>query len=68
MAGNLRLRLPETSWFFGSPVKKLTLGEVQEQSRGQAGAYLENLYRNNLDFQENVRTLEEVLYVPERKR
>lgn len=48
--------------------EELTLGEVQEQSRGQAGAYLENLYRNNPDFQENVRTLEEVLYVPERKR
>ena len=46
----------------------LVFREVQEQSRGQAGAYLENLYRNNPDFQENVRTLEEVLYVPERKR
>ena len=48
--------------------QELTLQEVQEQSRGRAGAYLENLYRNNPAFRETARTLEEVLYMPERKR
>lgn len=48
--------------------QELTLREVQERSQGRAGAYLENLYRNNPAFQETARTLEEVLYMPERKR
>lgn len=48
--------------------QELTLENVQERGQGQAGTYLENLYRNNPGFQENVRTLEEVLYLPERKR
>jgi len=40
----------------------LDLETVQEKSRGQAGAYLENLYENQTLYRNSVRMLQDLLY------
>ncbi|MDD3794703.1 MAG: GerAB/ArcD/ProY family transporter [Lachnospiraceae bacterium] len=47
---------------FQTEEEGLTLEEVQRQSKGQPGAYLENLYQNNPLYQEKTGTLEQFLY------
>ena len=47
---------------FDADREKLSLELVQKQARGQPGIYLENLYRNNTDYKETTKTLEELLY------
>lgn len=47
---------------FDADREKLSLEQVQKASRGQPGIYLENLYRNNTDYQKTTRTLREILY------
>lgn len=47
---------------FDTDREKLSLELVQKESQGQPGIYLENLYRNNTDYQESTKTLREVLY------
>lgn len=47
---------------FDADGEKLNLELVQKQAGGQPGKYLENLYRNNTDYRETTKTLEDVLY------
>ncbi|MDO5345099.1 MAG: hypothetical protein Q4E91_05085 [Lachnospiraceae bacterium] len=47
---------------FDTEETKMNLEQVQKQAEGQPGKYLENLYRNNSDYQKTTKTLKEVLY------
>lgn len=47
---------------FQGETRDLNLETIQEHAKGQPGAYLENLYKNNVEFQKYTKTLREVLF------